>query len=141
MADPSAPPVSPSEGTPTGPSPEETDAYLAKLEAEAEAEKHARMARYVPPSMQEAFLAKNPAPAAYTTLPVDAEDIRQAAGKRGEPAPNEPKEYVNALGEPVDPTKLPEPVAASAAPPAAPSDAPQPDHPQPDQPQPDQPPA
>jgi hypothetical protein len=131
MSDPYAPPpVSPSEGRPSGISAEEAEEYFTKLEVEMEADKHDRMARYVPPVLQNAFLEKYPPPPAYTPAPVDDNDIRQAASKRGEPAPNEPKEYVNLMGEPFDPKVLP-PEKAAATPPAPSEPVPAPSEPVP----------
>jgi hypothetical protein len=100
-----APPVSPSEGTPTQPSVQVTNDYFEKLEVDAEEEKYRYMAAQVPPIMQDEFLAMYPPIVAKTPAPKDMEDIRQSRPKRGDPAPNEPKEYLE-IGNDVE--NLPE---------------------------------
>lgn len=113
MTDPSntAPPVAPSEARPTKPPQEQIDEFLTGLEARAKDEMWHKMAAQVPPVMYEDFIAKFPAPAAVTVPPVDENDIRQAESKRGEAAPGEPTEYVDATGKTIDPKVLPEPAA------------------------------
>jgi hypothetical protein len=86
-----APPVSPSEGTPNKPAAEQTDEYLATLEENTKAEMQAKMAAQVPPVLQKEFLAKYPPGKQKTYGPLDDEDRRQADAKRGEKAPNEPE--------------------------------------------------
>lgn len=89
-----APPVSPSEGTPTQPSVQATNDYFEKLEVDAEEEKYRYMASQVPPIMQDEFLMRYPSIIAKTPAPKDMEDVRQSRPKRGDPAPNEPREYL-----------------------------------------------
>lgn len=97
-------PVSPAEGSPTYPGQEASDEFLEQLAIEGEDEKYRFMAARVPPVMAEDFFAKNPAPATKTPAPKDMEDVRQAKAKRGDPAPNEPKEYIE---QGPDPYSLP----------------------------------
>ena len=105
-------PVSPSEGKPSKPSTEATDAYIAQVEAETATDAHAKMSAQIPPVMQEQFLEKYPPPPAIAYPPVDEEDVRQSESKRGTPAPNEPPSYIDQQGNPIDPKTLPNPADA-----------------------------
>src|SRR5262245_53290176 len=83
----------PQPAAPTNPmTGEEAEAFLDRLDQEAETESWNKMASQVPPALFEAFLERHPVPKRIVQGPLDQNEFRQNKAKKGEdpgPAFNE----------------------------------------------------